>query len=151
MFNDCVLPLWVMDFSLMVDYFLSTTLHIVLVPFALVIHDPCIRTCVLMHSCTHVHIYVYWCLRIYTFLFTVSLNGGLIHKSRMNTNGTFSIGKTWDLKELTGLEVSGVCIIFLSLFYDAVGHRCRLVALPPRRLGVPFYSLHILNIINPQS
>jgi hypothetical protein len=25
------------------------------------------------------------------------------------------------------------------------------VALPPRRLGVPFYSLHILNIINPQS
>lgn len=39
----------------------------------------------------------------------VSLKGpALLHKSRENTNGSFSVGKTWDLKELTALEVSGV-------------------------------------------
>ncbi|KAG9054875.1 hypothetical protein FS842_003912 [Serendipita sp. 407] len=32
---------------------------------------------------------------------------GLIHKSRENPNGSFSIGKSWDLKDLTALEVSG--------------------------------------------
>jgi hypothetical protein len=45
----------------------------------------------------------------------VSLKGPAhVHKSRENTNGTFSIGKTWDLKELTALEVSGVCIQAVS-------------------------------------
>lgn len=33
---------------------------------------------------------------------------GFIHKSKMNTNNTFSIGKTWKLTELRGLEVINV-------------------------------------------
>ncbi|KAG8814416.1 hypothetical protein FRC17_001136, partial [Serendipita sp. 399] len=32
---------------------------------------------------------------------------GMIHKSRENPNGSFSIGKSWDLKDLTALEVHG--------------------------------------------
>jgi len=31
---------------------------------------------------------------------------GFIHKSKANTNGTFSIGKTWNLSELRGIEVN---------------------------------------------
>ncbi|KAI0286899.1 exocyst complex component Sec3-domain-containing protein [Russula aff. rugulosa BPL654] len=31
---------------------------------------------------------------------------GLIHKSKMNSNGTFSVGKTWKLNELRGVEVT---------------------------------------------
>ncbi|KAH7910703.1 exocyst complex component Sec3-domain-containing protein [Hygrophoropsis aurantiaca] len=30
---------------------------------------------------------------------------GLVHKSKLNTNGSFSVGKTWKLSELRGLEV----------------------------------------------
>lgn len=31
---------------------------------------------------------------------------GFIHKSKWNANGTFSIGKTWNLSELRGIEVN---------------------------------------------
>ncbi|CAE6460065.1 unnamed protein product [Rhizoctonia solani] len=38
----------------------------------------------------------------------VSINGkGFIHKAKRNTNGTFSVGKTWKLEELKGVEVLG--------------------------------------------
>ncbi|CCA67704.1 related to Exocyst complex component Sec3 [Serendipita indica DSM 11827] len=41
-------------------------------------------------------------------LLSLSLRGpALIHKSRENPNGSFSIGKTWELKDLTALEVHG--------------------------------------------
>ncbi|CAE6412634.1 unnamed protein product [Rhizoctonia solani] len=39
----------------------------------------------------------------------VSINGkGFIHKAKRNTNGTFSVGKTWKLEELKGVEILGV-------------------------------------------
>lgn len=30
---------------------------------------------------------------------------GFIHKSKLNNNGSFSVGKTWNLAELRGVEV----------------------------------------------
>src|SRR5258706_13569333 len=33
-----------------------------------------------------------------------------IHKSKANSNGTFSIGKTWNLEDLRSLEVLSVCL-----------------------------------------
>jgi hypothetical protein len=39
---------------------------------------------------------------------------GLIHKSKMNSNGTFSVGKTWKLNELRGVEVTDVSCTFVS-------------------------------------
>ena len=35
---------------------------------------------------------------------------GFIHKSKLNSNGTFSVGKTWRLQELRGVEVVNVSI-----------------------------------------
>lgn len=35
---------------------------------------------------------------------------GFLHKSKLNTNGSFSVGKTWKLSELRGIEVSNVRI-----------------------------------------
>jgi hypothetical protein len=40
---------------------------------------------------------------------------GLIHKSKMNSNGTFSVGKTWRLNELRGVEVTDVSCTFVSV------------------------------------
>lgn len=34
---------------------------------------------------------------------------GFIHKSKLNTNGTFSVGKTWRLPELRAVQVINVC------------------------------------------
>jgi hypothetical protein len=39
---------------------------------------------------------------------------GFIHKSKMNSNGTFSVGKTWRLNELRGVEVTDVSCTFVS-------------------------------------
>jgi hypothetical protein len=39
---------------------------------------------------------------------------GFIHKSKMNSNGTFSVGKTWKLNELRGVEVTDVSCTFVS-------------------------------------
>jgi len=40
---------------------------------------------------------------------TGASNGtGFIHKSKLNTNGTFSVGKTWKLAELRGVQVLDV-------------------------------------------
>lgn len=33
---------------------------------------------------------------------------GFIHKAKLNNNGSFSVGKTWKLSELRGLEVLNV-------------------------------------------
>lgn len=33
---------------------------------------------------------------------------GFIHKSKQNSSGSFSIGKTWNLRDLRGLEVLDV-------------------------------------------
>ncbi|KAH7885936.1 exocyst complex component Sec3-domain-containing protein [Phlebopus sp. FC_14] len=41
----------------------------------------------------------------YILLSRASDNTGLIHKSKLNTNGSFSVGKTWKLSELRGIEV----------------------------------------------
>ncbi|KAG8738462.1 hypothetical protein FRC10_006808 [Ceratobasidium sp. 414] len=46
----------------------------------------------------------------------VSINGrGYIHKSKHNTNGTFSVGKTWKLEDLRGVEVHGPKSFSISL------------------------------------
>jgi hypothetical protein len=37
-----------------------------------------------------------------------SNGSGFIHKSKLNTNGTFSVGKTWRLAELRGVQVTNV-------------------------------------------
>ena len=43
-------------------------------------------------------------------LLTVLTDGRCkLHKSKRNANGTFSIGKTWDVQELKGLEVHVCC------------------------------------------
>ncbi|KAG7099041.1 hypothetical protein E1B28_000920 [Marasmius oreades] len=41
----------------------------------------------------------------YILLSQASNGNGFIHKSKLNTNGTFSVGKTWRLAELRGLQV----------------------------------------------
>ncbi|KAJ1301562.1 hypothetical protein OPQ81_008810 [Rhizoctonia solani] len=49
-------------------------------------------------------------------LLTISMNGkGFIHKSKRNTNGTFSVGKTWKLEELKGVEVLGPRAIAITM------------------------------------
>ncbi|KAF9270059.1 hypothetical protein L218DRAFT_888394 [Marasmius fiardii PR-910] len=41
----------------------------------------------------------------YILLSQAANGSGFIHKSKLNTNGTFSVGKTWRLVELKGLQV----------------------------------------------
>ncbi|KAI6153692.1 exocyst complex component Sec3-domain-containing protein [Pisolithus tinctorius] len=41
----------------------------------------------------------------YILLSRASDSTGFIHKSKLNTNGSFSVGKTWKLAELRGIEV----------------------------------------------
>ncbi|OAX44413.1 hypothetical protein K503DRAFT_706401 [Rhizopogon vinicolor AM-OR11-026] len=41
----------------------------------------------------------------YILLSMTSDGSGFIHKSKLNTNGSFSVGKTWKLSELRGIEV----------------------------------------------
>lgn len=43
---------------------------------------------------------------------------GCIHKSKLNTNGSFSVGKTWKLSELRGVEVVNVCTTISSIDYN---------------------------------
>ncbi|KAF8498012.1 exocyst complex component Sec3-domain-containing protein [Gautieria morchelliformis] len=52
-------------------------------------------------------------------LLSQSAAGGFIHKSKMNTNHSFSIGKTWKLPELRGIEVvnSSCFVITLARSY----------------------------------
>lgn len=39
----------------------------------------------------------------------------LIHKSRLNPNGTFSVGKTWTISELHAVEVVNVCMLSICV------------------------------------
>ncbi|KAF9229108.1 hypothetical protein BS17DRAFT_771038 [Gyrodon lividus] len=41
----------------------------------------------------------------YILISRASDNTGFIHKSKLNTNGSFSVGKTWKLAELRGIQV----------------------------------------------
>ncbi|KAH9948238.1 exocyst complex component Sec3-domain-containing protein [Amylocystis lapponica] len=41
----------------------------------------------------------------YILLSKASNGAGFIHKSKLNSNGSFSVGKTWKLQELRGVEV----------------------------------------------
>lgn len=41
-------------------------------------------------------------------LVEASNGSGFIHKSKLNTNGSFSVGKTWRLAELHGIQVLNV-------------------------------------------
>ncbi|KAI6162084.1 exocyst complex component Sec3-domain-containing protein [Pisolithus thermaeus] len=44
----------------------------------------------------------------YILLSRASDSTGFVHKSKLNTNGSFSVGKTWRLAELRGIEVVNV-------------------------------------------
>jgi hypothetical protein len=44
---------------------------------------------------------------------------GFIHKSKLNTNGSFSVGKTWKVSELRGIEVVNVCTAISSIPHTA--------------------------------
>ncbi|KAF9652003.1 hypothetical protein BDM02DRAFT_3090034 [Thelephora ganbajun] len=46
----------------------------------------------------------------YIILSVTDAETGFIHKSKSNTNGTFSIGKTWNLSELRGIELNVINI-----------------------------------------
>ncbi|KAF9785840.1 exocyst complex component sec3 subunit [Thelephora terrestris] len=46
----------------------------------------------------------------YIILSVTDADTGFIHKSKANTNGTFSIGKTWNLSELRGIEVINISL-----------------------------------------
>lgn len=48
-------------------------------------------------------IFIYW----YALIRDAEVTNGIgfIHKSKLNANGSFSIGKTWRLDELRGVEV----------------------------------------------
>ena len=48
---------------------------------------------------------------------------GFIHKSKLNANGTFSVGKTWRLAELRALSVISVRVpaAFLPMTYFYAG------------------------------
>ncbi|KAI3622586.1 exocyst protein [Moniliophthora roreri] len=51
----------------------------------------------------------------YILLSQASNGTGFIHKSKLNTNGTFSVGKTWRLAELRGVQVVGPQTFNISL------------------------------------
>ncbi|KAG9118905.1 hypothetical protein FRC07_006334 [Ceratobasidium sp. 392] len=49
-------------------------------------------------------------------LLSININGqGFLHKSKHNSNGTFSVGKTWKLEDLRGVEVHGPKTFSISL------------------------------------
>jgi hypothetical protein len=49
-------------------------------------------------------------------------NQGNIHKAKLNENGTFSVGKTWPLSELRGVEIINVCTTFGPMFVISIDH-----------------------------
>jgi hypothetical protein len=61
-------------------------------------------------SCCHVCCDYLSLSRLFRQFSDASDGTGSIHKSKLNTNGSFSIGKTWRLSELRGIEVVNVCI-----------------------------------------
>ncbi|KAJ3771437.1 exocyst complex component Sec3-domain-containing protein [Lentinula raphanica] len=51
----------------------------------------------------------------YILLSQASNGSGFIHKSKLNTNGTFSVGKTWRLAELRAISVIGPLAFNITL------------------------------------
>ncbi|KAG2045028.1 exocyst complex component Sec3-domain-containing protein [Suillus americanus] len=51
----------------------------------------------------------------YILLSQCSDGTGFLHKSKLNTNGSFSVGKTWKLSELRGIEVSNSASFNITL------------------------------------
>ncbi|PPQ64521.1 hypothetical protein CVT26_002060 [Gymnopilus dilepis] len=51
----------------------------------------------------------------YILLSQANNGSGFIHKSKLNTNGTFSVGKTWRLAELRAIQVVGPTNFNLTL------------------------------------
>jgi hypothetical protein len=45
---------------------------------------------------------------LYSPLPEAANGNGFLHKSKLNTNGSFSVGKTWRLPELRGMQVINV-------------------------------------------
>ena len=67
---------------------------------------------------------------------------GFIHKSKLNANGTFSVGKTWRLAELRALSVISVCVLATFL------HN-RLIFKPaPIALGFRYYLVKNISMAN---
>lgn len=77
---------------------------------------------------------------MYSFIISKAMNlvieaisgSGFIHKSKLNTNGTYSVGKTWRLAELRALSVISVCIL------AGFSHQ-RLIVTVPTALGFRYY------------
>ncbi|KIK94025.1 hypothetical protein PAXRUDRAFT_828414 [Paxillus rubicundulus Ve08.2h10] len=51
----------------------------------------------------------------YILISRASDNTGFIHKSKLNTNGSFSVGKTWKLAELRGIQVVNPMTLNITL------------------------------------
>ncbi|TFK77261.1 hypothetical protein BDN72DRAFT_784249 [Pluteus cervinus] len=51
----------------------------------------------------------------YILLSQASNGSGFIHKSKLNTNGTYSVGKTWRLSELRGVQVANSLAFNITL------------------------------------
>ncbi|KAJ3989555.1 exocyst complex component Sec3-domain-containing protein [Lentinula detonsa] len=51
----------------------------------------------------------------YILLSQANNGSGFIHKSKLNTNGTFSVGKTWKLAELRAISVVGLLAFNITL------------------------------------
>ncbi|KAF8846217.1 hypothetical protein BDN67DRAFT_960913 [Paxillus ammoniavirescens] len=51
----------------------------------------------------------------YILISRASDNTGFIHKSKLNTNGSFSVGKTWKLSELRGIQVVNPMTLNITL------------------------------------
>ena len=67
---------------------------------------------------------------------------GLIHKSKLNTNGTFSVGKTWRLAELRALSVISVCILAAFL------HQLHIFTPALIALGFRYYLVKNISMAN---
>ncbi|KAF9244541.1 exocyst complex component Sec3-domain-containing protein [Melanogaster broomeanus] len=96
----------------------------------------------------------------YIIISRASDNTGFIHKSKLNTNGSFSVGKTWKLAELRGIEVvnpmlfnitlartykwqtensndqSSFVRAIIDLFYSIIGSALHIVGHPARERDV---------------
>ncbi|KAI0079631.1 hypothetical protein K474DRAFT_1617469 [Panus rudis PR-1116 ss-1] len=51
----------------------------------------------------------------YILISQASNGSGFIHKSKLNANGSFSVGKSWSLQDLRGVEVIGPTLFSITL------------------------------------
>ena len=77
--------------------------------------------------------YIFLCAMNINWVLEASNGSGFIHKSKLNTNGTFSIGKTWKLAELRAINVISVCAphcILAPMIHCAGSDSLQLLILP---------------------